>query len=65
MLALKFSDMQLNVSAAELMTSERSLRIALENTEKDFAMDMALATRRVSRKRLNSRESMMRPDGDW
>ena len=65
MLALKFSDMQSNVSAAELMTSERSLRIALENTEKDFAMDMALATRRASRKRLNSRESMMRPDGDW
>lgn len=65
MLALKFSDMQSNVSAAELMTSERSLRSALENTEKDFAMDMALATRRASRKRLNSRESMMRPDGDW
>lgn len=65
MLALRFSDMQSNVSAAELMTSERSLRIALENTERDFAMDMASATRRVSRKHLNSRGNMTRLDGGW
>lgn len=45
--------------------SERSLRIALENTERGFAMDMASATRRVSRKHLNSRGNMTRLDGGW
>ena len=47
------------------MTSERSLRIALENTERDFAMDMASATRRGIKEAFEQQRNMTRLDGGW